>query len=66
MLRVGRPQRASSGRGRGALGGEGAGLAPETPKVQGPLRAGMDPEETVLSTFKMLDPAGKGSANKDS
>lgn len=66
VLRVGRPLRASSGRGCGALGGEGAGLAPETPKVQGLLWAGMDPKETVLSAFKMLDPAGKGSANKDS
>ncbi|ELR60805.1 Myosin light chain 5 [Bos mutus] len=45
-LRVGRPLRASSGQGRGALGGT-------------------DPKETVLSALKMLDPDGKGSANKD-
>ncbi|KAB0344457.1 hypothetical protein FD754_021383 [Muntiacus muntjak] len=29
--------------------------------VFGEKLSGMDPEETVLSAFKMLDPAGKGS-----
>ncbi|XP_027401125.1 myosin light chain 5 [Bos indicus x Bos taurus] len=33
--------------------------------ARGFLWAGTDPEETVLSALKMLDPDGKGSANKD-
>lgn len=27
--------------------------------------AGTDAEETILNAFKMLDPEGKGSINKD-
>lgn len=30
-----------------------------------PLWAGTDTEETILNAFKMLDPEGKGSVNKD-
>lgn len=29
------------------------------------LWAGTDAEETILNAFKMLDPEGKGSINKD-
>lgn len=39
--------------------------SPKQPTVQGLLWAGTDAEETILNAFKMLDPDGKGSINKD-
>lgn len=40
-------------------------MDPKLPRTQGLLWAGTDAEETILNAFKMLDPDGKGSINKD-
>ncbi|XP_055726158.1 myosin regulatory light chain 2, ventricular/cardiac muscle isoform-like [Salvelinus fontinalis] len=34
--------------------------------IRGDLCVGADPEETILNTFKVLDPEGKGVLRKDS